>query len=372
MAILLVALIVGSLTFFSVNQSGFKREISRNARDIGSNVVILPAEVDQFQYHTDGGFSDVTMPESMVGQIIEYKASLNHLIPMLERKSRCSYGGVSVNARIVGLSASIPMPGRPKAPMQKSIAENEVQLGSELAHSLGIQRGETPTIKIQGVPFTVQRVNRENGTWQDAAALIDLQSAQLAFELPGRISRIEAIECTDERCAQTGLKSDVVLANELANITDQALILRREKIAIARHGIRQLNTANLHLLGNVLWVLLAAGIMVLSGLNSYQRQSEVGILQSLGYGQTRVATIFVMRSFLLTAAGSTIGIVFGAATAFILSQPLFLATGNKLSIDWLNVIMIGVVATLLAAIAGSIPALIAATRPPVDAIGRDG
>lgn len=370
--VLLVAAITATLAFFSVNRPGFQREISRNARDIGSNVVILPTDVDQFQYHTDGGYSNVTMPVAMVQQLIEFKASLNHLIPMLERKSEIKHGETSATARIVGITASIPMPGRPKSPMQKSIGEHQIQLGSELARKLGIERNDSTTIEIRGVSFEVQRVNRENGTWQDAAAFIDLKTAQTVFELPEQISRIEAIECTDERCAETGLKSDVVLASELAQITDQALLLRREKIATARSGIRTISQANLKILENVLWGLLAAGVIGLSGLNSFLRQSEIGVLQSLGYGQARVVSMFVLRSIFLAATGSAIGIITGATSAWYVSQPLFLETGKKFSIAWPEMLTLGLIAIFLAAIASSVPAMLAAMRHPADIIGKDG
>ncbi len=91
--VLIVAALTAALAYFSVNNAGFQQEITRNARDIGSNVVILPADADQYQYHSDGGYSESTMPQDIVQQLIEFKASLNHLIPMLERRVECSFGG---------------------------------------------------------------------------------------------------------------------------------------------------------------------------------------------------------------------------------------------------------------------------------------
>ena len=66
---LIVAAIIGALTYFSVNNAGFQKEITRNARDIGSNVVILPAELDQYEYHAMGGYSDKTMSQDLVQQL---------------------------------------------------------------------------------------------------------------------------------------------------------------------------------------------------------------------------------------------------------------------------------------------------------------
>ena len=368
---LIVAAITGTLTYFSVNDAGFQKEIGRNARDIGSNVVILPADVDQFAYHNDGGYSEVTMSASLVDQLIEYKASLNHLIPMLERQAECSRGDRAVTARVVGVSASIPMPGRPKSPMQKSIPEGGVQLGVQLAERLGVSRDEKSEITINGKLFEVSRVNRANGTWQDVAAFLDLEMAQSLFGMPGKISRIEAIECTSEQCEQTGLKSDVVLTNELARITDQATLLRKEKIAEARTSIRAISRDNFRLLQNVMWVLMALSIAGLSSLNSFQRKSEIGVLQAVGYGQWRVMTMIVLRAAVLTMLGAIAGILIGGFASLVQSGSLFAATGQKIAIDWNAAVAIGLIALVLAIFASSIPAMIAALKDPSELIGRE-
>lgn len=371
MVAVIVASITGTLTYFSVNNAGFQKEIRRNARDIGSNVVILPADTDQFQYHADGGYSESLMPGQLVDQLLEHRASLNHLIPMLERKSTCSFAGQNINARIVGISASLPMPGRPKAPMQKSVDKDKVQLGGRLAQRMGIQRDQQPQIEIAGKLFRVSRVNRSSGTWHDSAAFLDLETAQSLFGVPNQISRIEAIECTSEQCERTGLESDVVLANELARITDQATLLRRDKMANARAEIRVVSRENLRLLQNILWFLLAISILAISSMNSLQRTSEIGVFQALGYGQIRVVGMFVMRAVLLTMLGAAVGVFLGAWFAQSQSQPLFVRTGKTFSIDWQTGVLIGLIATAIATLASSVPALAAAMRHPADIIGKE-
>ena len=357
--VLSIATITGVLIFFVQNNAGLQREIRRSARDIGSNVVILPADVDQVAYHSNGGYSDETMPASVVQQLIEYKASLNHLIPTLERRSGVFYQGQTVNARIVGLSASIPMPGRPKAPMQRSIKKGEVQLGAVIAEKLEIGRDEMATVEIEGQPFIVQRVNRLSGSWQDGAVLMDLDVAQSLFQMPSRISRIEAIECTDEKCAETGFKPDVVLANELASITDTAMILRRDKIADARSGIRTMSEQNFIVMQTVLWAALIVFVISLATVNTYQRTTEVGIWRALGYARTKLQLLFVSRSLILTAMGVALGAVISIPLSMVQIRALFHSTGAKTEVEWSGVILISVFAIVLSILSTSIPAFVA-------------
>ncbi len=367
----MVALLVGTVTFFSVNRTGYEKEMSRNVRDIGSNVVILPAEVDQMAYHLNGGFATETMSDSVVSQLVEYRASLNHLIPMLEIKTEVGFNGQQLPTRVVGISASVPMPGRPKSPMQRALPERQVQLGSQLAESLGVKRDEPATITLAGQSLQVARVNRSNGTWQDAAILMDLPLAQQIFQKANQLSRVEAIECTSEECARTGMPSNVVLSNELARITDQAVLLRRDQMADARFDIRSLNQANSKVLQNSLWIMLALVIVSMTSWNAMQRRNEVGVFQAIGYGSAELMLLLVGRSVLLTLIGALLGGFLGAILSYWLSIGAFQTTGKRFAIDWSQPLTIIFVALALAALAASLPAFISATRLPAESIGKE-
>ncbi|MDE0934376.1 MAG: FtsX-like permease family protein [Mariniblastus sp.] len=368
---LIVAAVTGVLAYFSINDAGFQKEIGRNVRDIGSNVVILPSDVDQYAYHLAGGYSEITMTSNLVSQLIEHRASLNHLIPMLERRAMCATGDHQSIGRVVGISASIAMPDRPKSPMQRSISIGELQLGSELARKLGVARDTKAEVTIAGESFQVQRVNRASGTWQDSAAFIDLKSAQNLFQLPERISRIEAIECTSEQCEASGLQSSVILNNEIAKITDEASFLRKEGMAEARLSVRSVSRENFLILQNVLWVFLALTLLGLAMLNSLGRKPEIGVLQAVGYGRWRVASLFLVRSMLLSAIGAAVGISVGMAASIEQANRLFVMTGQKVSLDWNAAATIGGVAFILAVLGSCVPALLAAGEDPAHLIGKD-
>lgn len=371
LVVLVVAAVAGALTFFCVNRGGLEKEIIRNSRDIGSNVVVLPAQADQVAYHMAGGYSEDTMPQAVLDQLIEYRASMNHLIPMLERKSQITTeDGRNCDARVVGLTASVPMPGRPKSPMQRAVDAGQVQLGSQVAAKLGIERDAKPTVSIAGKDYGVQRVNRETGTWQDGAVFMELAEAQSLFDLAGQVSRIEAIECTSEKCALTGLLPETVLRNELAGITDQAQIMRRESIADARHSIRTVTGRNTQLLELILWVMVLIAVGALTGLNAQVRQSEIGVLRALGHGRTQVLMLFIGRSLILAAIGATIGMLIGAALAMQLSRGLFVETGAKFAVNWWEAIEIVAVTICLSALAACVPSLWAASQHPADVIGK--
>ena len=371
MMVLVVATITGLVSFFWVNRGAFTREIKRNVRDIGSNVVILPIQVDQVAYHDRGGYSEQTMPYRVVEQLIEFKASLNHLIPMLEQRALVKYRNQSESIRVVGIAASIPMPGRPKAPMQRAVKPNSVQIGSALAEQLGIDPKAIPSIDVAGKELAISRVNQPTGTWQDTALFVDLDTAQEIFEKPSRISRIEAIECTSEKCIELGVSSNVVLTNELANITDQAQILRRRSMADARANVRNMSRENLDLLTNAMWIFLVASTIFLATWNASQRKSEIGVFRAIGFTRPRILGILLWRATLLAALGALAGVAIGSGLSFWQATSVFEVTGSKATIDLLGIIKVALTAVILAALATLIPAVIASSRHPAEIIGKD-
>lgn len=369
--VVIVGAITGLLSFFSVNKAGYQKEVARSARDIGSNVVILPSSVDQVAYHANGGYSKETMSDEVIEQLIEYKASLNHLIPMLEVNTDVQQGEQKSEARVVGIAASIPMPGRPKAPMQKAVKENTVQVGSSLARKLEINRDLPGSLMIKDREFQISRVNAESGTWQDAVVFMNLIDAQTVFNKPHQLSRIEAIECTSEKCEEFGVTSTEVLTHELTNITDKAQLLRRQKIAAARTSLRNLSVENARLLSNVLWIFLAVSIIAFSTWNTLQRSSEIGLFRAVGFGTGKILATFSIRGVCLSVLGTVVGVAIGALISLQQVQTIFANTGRKISLDWLELSWIGLLVVLLSTFATMIPAMIGASQHPASIIGKD-
>lgn len=398
--VLIVSAITAGVTFFAIDTEAYQKEVSRNVRDLGSNIVIVPAAVDQVAYHHRGGLSDKTMPQTIVQQLLDERVSLNHLIPMLERSAEVQVlasddrpsgptldkiseagpagGGTALGAvessaetRIVGIAASIPLPGRPKAPMQKAIPSGEVQIGSALARQLAINRDAPGNLRVAGTLFKISRVNMSTGAWQDAALLMNLEDAQSLFDLVGKLSRIEALECTDEKCAATGKTSADVLEQELAEVTNDAVLLRRQSMADGRTRLRDTAAANSRLMQNMLWGLLALSVSGLALGNAISRLPEVGVLLSLGYGRGRIVGLFLGRLVLLSSFASVIGCLLGVGVTHYWSRSLLPVTGANFSIDWNTPLLVAGLVVLLSVLAGSLPVFWSAGRPPAQILGQE-
>lgn len=123
-------------------------------------------------------------------------------------------------------------------------------------------------------------------------------------------------------------------------------------------GLSQIDTVLKIISMMVLFVGLAAMIStILAGLN--ERRREMAILRSLGAGPTRLATLLVFESFLLTGLAIFAGVILNLGVFFLLSGWLesqfgFYVVGQMFSpTDYLYLVLIWSAGTLV----GFIPAL---------------
>jgi len=178
-----------------------------------------------------------------------------------------------------------------------------------------------------------------------------------------------------------GLVDISVLYAENASAAEIKAGIRR--ILVARHGEEDFTMTSqqqmLDVLGSVLDVVTIAvaalggisllvggvGIFTIMTIAVRERTSEIGLLRSLGAVQTNVRNIFLSESILLAALGGAGGLLLGAA--IVESMKLFVPT-MPLSYSIPYAIAAEIVAVLIGAIAGVLPARQAAAMDPVDAL----
>jgi putative ABC transport system permease protein len=178
-----------------------------------------------------------------------------------------------------------------------------------------------------------------------------------------------------------GLVDISVLYAENASAAEIKAGIRR--ILVARHGEEDFTMTSqqqmLDVLGSVLDVVTIAvaalggisllvggvGIFTIMTIAVRERTSEIGLLRSLGAVQTHIRNIFLSESILLAAFGGAGGLLLGAA--IVESMKLFVPT-MPLSYSIPYAIAAEIVAVLIGAIAGVLPARQAAAMDPVDAL----
>lgn len=109
------------------------------------------------------------------------------------------------------------------------------------------------------------------------------------------------------------------------------------------------------------------GIMNVMLVSVAERMHEIGIRKAIGATNRQILSQFVIESSVLTLTGGIIGIIL----ALITNVGLRLATNLKPAMSWEIVVVATVVSLLVGVIFGTVPAIKAARKDPIDALRSD-
>ena len=370
-------------------------EIRRITKNLGFNLLILPADQNLSDFHA-ADFAEKTMPEEYVQKLAKAPDlfTIAHLRPALVRK--IDWPEQKRQLLLMGVTGVVPLavPGE-KKPLTEPIPPGMVNVGSELARDLKLKKGETLT--ILGEKFKIGAVYPPRGTKDDITAWIDLPTAQKILKLPGRINMMQALECNCQTVDRLGeVQKDVarVLGGDVQviELSTQAVARARARNQVEdagqQHlkGIAKQNVATLEKqrddsqatlkrlasLATVLLPLVVVGACLMVGLvslmNVRERRSEIGVLRALGTRSRQIFGLFVARAALVGLCGAALGYAIGffGGTAWE-SFAHGAASPREL---FLPQVLLGVVVLgpLLAVLAGWLPAVIAVSEDPAVAL----
>ena len=114
--------------------------------------------------------------------------------------------------------------------------------------------------------------------------------------------------------------------------------------------------------------------MIMIGILTYtsvlERTKEIGILKALGARKRDITRVFDAETFILGAFSGVLGIFIAYLLTFPISAIIYKMTDmpNVAQLDWLQAIILVVIATILTMIGGHLPAKMAAKRDAAEAL----
>jgi len=351
--------------------------------ELGFNIAILPETQDLAEWY-DKGYGTEYLSEDYVDRLAHSGIIIvRHFFPTLQQK--IEWPEKKRKIILVGTRGEVPNLSKgPVKPLIEPVPEGNIILGYELHRSMDLHNGET--LQLMGRDFRIYECYEERGTQDDITAWIHLKEAQGLLNKPGMLNAILALECL---C--TGDVPLAKLREEITKILPGTQVIERGSKALARAEARlnlskearatieaeKLNRENLRNVREnfasflIPVILVASGIWIafLGLMNSKARQEEIGILRALGVSVVQVLRTFLYKYFLIGVFGGILG-YFGGMFSGILfgnlleEQFLGINAGPGLFIYLLIVAVAG--SSILAMIAGWIPALVATRQDPAE------
>ena len=355
-----------------------KDDTRKSMLKLGFNLVILPKDQNLADWHADD-YSTKYMPESYVDRLAGSSiVDIRHILPSLQQKIRWPERGRTII--LMGTRGEVPnLPLDPQKPLQQPVPPGTIILGYELHQRLNIRVGDR--IPLLGREFKVKDCYQERGNKDDITAWISLKEAQQLLKKEGQINAILALECL---CTGNSLP---VIRKEVEAILPDTQVIEREPAVVARAEARNqvsdearvtldkemrgreiLRTERERLTSILIPVILitcALWVALMGFINVRSRREEIGILRTIGVNTRSIFMLFIWKHLTIGILGGFLGLLLGSLFVLFFANPgVPVGTVGSL-LFWLGMAALAIVgASVLAVLAGWIPAMLASHQDP--------
>jgi len=141
-------------------------------------------------------------------------------------------------------------------------------------------------------------------------------------------------------------------------------VLKADQAVAARSNILSLLTNLISGVAAISLLVGGIGIMNVMLVSVTERMHEIGIRKAIGATNRQILSQFIIESSLLSVAGGILGII----VAFVLDGLMRFFTNLRPVISWQVVAVAFVVSLVVGVVFGSVPALKAARKDPIEAL----
>ena len=141
-------------------------------------------------------------------------------------------------------------------------------------------------------------------------------------------------------------------------------MLQQSQSVVGTNGVLELLTRLIAGVAAISLLVGGIGIMNVMLVSVAERTHEIGIRKAVGATNRQILSQFMIESSTLSFTGGVIGITL----AYLIDLSLRLATNLQPLISWQIVVVASGVSLLVGIIFGSVPALKAARKDPIEAL----
>jgi len=298
------------------------------SRDMGYNIMILHEDQDLAELRRKG------YPEQYLSKEDAYKLaesgeipSLNHIFPVLQEE--IYWPEKDMEVIVAGFRRQIPNVAKEPHltddleayldPITEPISTGELQLGYEVANSLGLIEGDT--VEFNNEEFTITRVHQRKNNKDDLMVWLHRDHLENWSEgLEGKINAIMALQCM---CAVPGWREDPEVGDMTMEKIEELEFLAQidEQIMNVLSNVQVLETSS---------IILSRALSRTSAAHTHYRtmESQVEFRNQQRQERETLITILIPLVFLAAAICGS-----GKTTLLLLSGGLLAPTSGEVVIQ---------------------------------------
>ena len=341
--------------------------IVRQMRDLGTNLIIVPKNMDQLEYFKNG-FTSETLPESYIEKLQKSKVStIQHLIGTIYKPIDIKGKTAIINGTMV--AAQINSAAK-KAPMGTLIPDGVVFCGFAIANQLNLEKNGSLIIKDKS--FKVDKIFRSKGNSEDIMIYMNLKEAQNIFEMPHQVNVIRAlqcqVDCQDVAQIEAKLKE---IKKELQPLIPEAEFIEKSDIADIREITRNTMQNFTQIILPIIFVVSLIWIALIFINNVKERKHEIGILRALGADSNQISQLFLIKAALIGLVGGFIGYFMGNLMAIYWGTKIFKLTATKIDFNYSYLWFAIIIPPAICVLSSYLPAFIAVQQDPAEVLRED-
>lgn len=371
------------ITIVSIGE-GVKQQIGRQITHSGKNVItIRPGTVRAANQQSKTDFS-VLSGLSITGSLqagdvkaVAQTSGVTASAPLAAISTDVkSEHGAYPNSFIIGTSADLPsLLNQPLAfgafLTPEDDGTNVAVIGSTVAATMfNVDVPLGHTIKIHGEDFIIRGIFSDFGNTPLSDQANYNNSIFIPYDVAQRLTNNNATVYEILAKSDNPGSIDPTIRNLQVSVAkanggqSDFTILRADQVVIARSNVLTLLTNLISGVAAISLLVGGIGIMNVMLVSVTERMHEIGIRKAIGATNRQILSQFIIESSLLSFVGGIIGV----AVAFVFDGLMRFFTNLRPVISWQVVVIAFSVSLLVGIIFGSVPALKAARKDPIEAL----
>lgn len=353
----------GCIMMLTVSNAAYK-EINRQMRDLGTNLIIVPKSINAAEYFRNG-FTNETLPEDYITKLSKAKVfTVQHLMGTIYKPVDINGKTAIVNGTMV--AAQVTHGGK-KPPMGTKIEDGKVYCGFEIAKQLNLEKGKVLVIKDK--EFVVEKIYRSKGNNEDVMIYMNLKEAQQLFDMPKQVNVILALQCQTDCTEFSQIENKLKeIKNELAPLVPEADFIEKSNIADIRETTRNTVQNFNNFILPLIFVVSLIWIALIFINNVKERKQEIGILRAIGANSSQISFLFLGKAAFIGVIGGVAGYYLGNLLALTWGPKIFQLTATKIEFSPIFLIYAVLIAPTVCVLSSYLPAFIAVQQDPAEVL----